>query len=81
MNWDDPAERAALIERIGVDAYNRQHAEHMKSQVRETVNGYDIAAVNTRFGRLFAVRGTDAAFSTLTDAQNHARKLPPRVTS
>jgi hypothetical protein len=41
INWHDPAERLALIERVGIAEYTRQHAEHMaKSEsVVETVNG------------------------------------------
>jgi hypothetical protein len=79
MNWDDPAERAALIERVGIDEYNRLHAEHIAQSVVSTVNGYPIRPVSARgVGRLFAVGGTESAFMTLAQAEAFAREQPTR---
>jgi hypothetical protein len=47
MNWDDPAERLALIERVGADEYNRLFKEHRRSSVVATVNGYGISLEGT----------------------------------
>jgi hypothetical protein len=35
INWHDPAERFALIGRVGVAEYTRQRAEHMAQHVAE----------------------------------------------
>ena len=50
MNWDDPAERLALIERVGADEYNRLFKEHRRSSVVATVNGYGISWKARRTG-------------------------------
>lgn len=73
MDWDDPAARAELIERVGVEEYNRQHAAHMKASVVATVNGHDIRPVGSRWGRLFMVGGTGSAFRTLAEAEAFAK--------
>ena len=44
MNWRDPAERFALIQRVGVTEYKRLHAEHMAKSVVETVTAMRSAA-------------------------------------
>jgi len=75
MNWDDPAERVALLERVGPIEYNRQHAENMRARVVSRVNGYDIRLTSSRFGRLYAVSGTRSAFLTQEQAETYARKL------
>jgi hypothetical protein len=42
------------------------------------VGGYSISRIQTRFGDVYAVVGTDSAFATLAQAQAHARKLAER---
>jgi hypothetical protein len=76
MNWDNPAARARLIERVGVAEYNRQHAAHVARSTVETVAGRAIRPVNSRFGRLFMVEGTGKAFTNIEDARQHARANP-----
>ena len=39
------------------------------------VGGYPIRRVQTRFGDVYAVIGTNSAFATLAQAEAHARKL------
>lgn len=78
MNWNDPIERARLIERVGPDEYNRQHKAHLAASVVSTVNGYGIRPVSSAFGRLFAVDYTKMAFTTLAQAEAHAAGLAPR---
>jgi hypothetical protein len=79
MNWDDPAARLALIERVGHAEYNRQIKAHQDASVVATVNGYPIRPVGSQFGRLFAVGGTDMAFSTLPQAEAYAKAQPTRT--
>jgi hypothetical protein len=74
MNWDDPAERLALIERVGVDEYNRLIQQHFKDSVVLTVNGHGIRPVQTRFGRLYQVGNTGTAFATLAEAEKFANE-------
>jgi hypothetical protein len=77
MNWDDPAARGRLLEQIGADAYNERLKKHQEASTIETVNGYAIRPVASRFGRLFAVAGTNKAFPTLDQAKDFARSQPP----
>jgi hypothetical protein len=76
INWNDPAARVRLIERIGPEAYSAAQQRHFQTSAVAIVNGYPIRPVPSRFGRLFAVHGTDAAFGTLLAAEEHARSLP-----
>jgi hypothetical protein len=76
LDWDSPEERAQLIERVGVTEYNRLLKRHLKKSVVSKVNGYNIRAVFTQFGRLFYVVGTDHAFSTQEEAEAFARSRP-----
>ena len=76
IDWDDHSARAALIERIGPDAYNTAQAEHIRLCVLQTVNGHAIRPVSTRFGRLFAVGMGGTAFSTMKEASAFAADLP-----
>jgi len=73
-DFDDPASRFALIERVGPDAYNNALAAHRAASVIETVNGHAIRPVGSRFGRLFMVGDTGTAFATLNEAHRHALK-------
>jgi hypothetical protein len=72
MNWDDPTERLALIERVGVSEYNRLLREYIAASTCCTVNGHDIRPVFCRFGRLFLVGDTGKAFATLDEARKFA---------
>lgn len=74
MDWNDPAARAALIERVGPAEYNRLAAEHDRSITVATVNGHRIRPVSSRFGRLFMVGGTGKAFATMDEAEGFAWK-------
>lgn len=76
MNWDDPAARLALVERVGTEEYNRLMRAHQAASAVETVNGHAIRPVASRFGRIFLVGNTGTGFSTLDDARKHARTLP-----
>ena len=78
MDWNNPEDRAALADRVGPTAYNAAHAAHVAATTVETVNGYGIRPVSTRFGRLFAVDGTADAYTTLEAARTHAAGLPTR---
>lgn len=81
MNWDDPAARAALAEQVGIEEYNRLHAQHRKASTIATANGYGIRLVGSRFGQLHMVDGTDKAFDTLPEAQAYAATLTKRMTA
>lgn len=78
MDWDDPAARARLIDRVGPAEYERLQAEHWKATTVATVNGYAIRPVQSRFGQLFAVHGTRTAYRTMREAQAYAESLPAR---
>jgi hypothetical protein len=77
MNWDDPAERARLIERVGAAEYARQFEAHRIASTVATVNGHGIRPIATRFGRLFMVGTTGRAFSTLAEAETFAATVKP----
>jgi hypothetical protein len=77
IDWNDPAARFRLIERVGPDEYTRLHAEYLCRSTVATVAGHAIRPVNTeRFGRLFVVGDTGRAFSILPQAETYARKNP-----
>jgi hypothetical protein len=78
MNWDDPAERARLIERVGPAEYNARHAAHIAASTILTVNGYAIRPVGSRFGRIFMVDGAGVGFKTAEEATAHALGLKAR---
>jgi hypothetical protein len=88
IDWSDPDARFALIQRVGVNEYNRLMQEHQARLVEEhqarsavsIVNGYAIKQVQTRLGHVFSVVGTDHPFATLDHAQTYARSLPPGTT-
>jgi hypothetical protein len=72
MDWDDPAERAALIKQVGVKKFSRMYNEYYRKNVAATVNGYNIRpAVGG-----FSVRGK--MFKTLEEAKNYAGTLVKR---
>lgn len=72
MNWDDPQQRAALALQVGPAEYNRRFREYQDQSTIETINGHAIRPVQTRFGLLYAVGGTNQAFSTLDAARYRA---------
>ena len=74
MNWDDPAERLALMRRVGPTEYNRQIEQYHRDS---TTNG--VRQVNTRFGQLFIVVGTKTAFKTREEAEAAAGRIEPRT--
>jgi hypothetical protein len=78
MNWDDPTDRAALIERVGPDEYNRLIEEHHESSTVARINGYRIRPVGSRFGTVFVIDGAGFGFATQAKAEAHARTLPER---
>jgi hypothetical protein len=45
-----------------------------KASIVATINGHEIWPVQTRFGRLYVVGGTERAFSTLAEAEACARE-------
>lgn len=73
MNWDDPTERARLMERVSTAEYNRLAAEHQRQTIIDTVNGHAIRAVSTRWGRLYSVGDTGRAHATIEGARMIAR--------
>ncbi len=76
INWDDPAERALLIETVGAEEYTRLHKQHLEEIVVARVCGHAIRPVMTRFGRLYQVGLGGTAFRTLAEAEAHARNNP-----
>lgn len=77
MDWNDPAARARLIDRVGPDRYEQMQEEHFAASSTGMVNGYRIRPVQSRFGRLFSIDGTTFAYSTQAQAEAEAAKLPP----
>lgn len=76
LDLDTPEGRLAAAESLGPDGYNAAMKAHHDASTVATVNGYAIRPVSSRFGQLFAVSGTTAAFSTLEAATAHAKGLP-----
>lgn len=76
MNWDNPEERLALIERVGAEEYNRLiQAYHEESTVAR-VGGHALRPVGSRFGQLFLVGDTGKAFRTQAEAEVFAAANP-----
>ena len=76
MDWNNPADRLALVERVGIKAYNTAFEEHMKASTIVTVCGHAIRKTRTRFGQLFQVGKTGRAFIKPEDAEKYARENP-----
>jgi predicted helicase len=72
MDWDNPEARAELVERVGLQEYNRLFENHREASIVSVVNGYAIRPVMTRFGQLFLVDGAGQAFFTLKEAEHCA---------
>ena len=77
MNWDDPIQRAELINRVGPTEYNRLIQKHFEASTVAIVNGYRIRPVGSRFGRLYLVSGTNGAFRELEEAKKFAALRAP----
>lgn len=75
MDWNNPADRFHLADRLGPEAYNKAFQEQHRRSIVATVNGHDIWPVGSRFGKLFRVGGTDRAFSTLEAAKKYAEEV------
>ena len=73
MDWDDPAERAALIKRVGVKKFCRIYNEYYRKNIAASVNGFDIRPIGDGG---FAVRGK--MFETLDEAKSYAGTLVKR---
>ena len=71
---NDPSYRADLMEQVGIKKYNELMDKHIKDSTVDTVNGYPIRKVSSRFGMLYAVGGTTKAFKTLDQARDFANK-------
>lgn len=76
-DWDDPAARARLIDRVGPDVYNRLHEAEIDRSTVEVINNRRIRIVGSRFGRLYIVDGTGRAHATLEGARQIARGENP----
>lgn len=77
-DFSDPADRAALVARVGITEYTKQLTDWQNRQTAATVNGYPIRRTQTQWGVLYAVVGTRMAFNTQPQAAEHAATLPPR---
>jgi hypothetical protein len=73
-NWNDPAARNRLIERVGPEEYDRLHAEQTAGSTVAIVNGHAIRKVQSRFGKLYQVGTTGTAFSAFEAAKTFASK-------
>jgi hypothetical protein len=69
INWDDPQARLALVERIGVEAYNRAFDAYVARN--------PILAVSSRHGTLYLVSGTGRAFATREEAEEYLAAWKP----
>ena len=72
MNWNNPLERAELVERVGIEAYNKAFEEYIRKSTIVTVGGHAIRPVQTRFGLLFQCGDTGRAFKSLKEAEDYA---------
>lgn len=67
-SFDDPSHRASL----SPAAYEAERSRAASASILETANGHAIRAVQSRFGRLFAVGSTRRAFSCRGEARAFA---------
>lgn len=66
INWDDPAARARLVERVGISKYNQLFEEHVEKSIVARLDGYSIRPiVSARFGRIFIIDGANIGFRTI----------------
>ncbi|MCA1404678.1 hypothetical protein I6F26_10245 [Ensifer sp. IC3342] len=77
MNWNDPVERAALIEKVGVAEYNRLIEQHFRDMTLMVVNGHAIRQTDGgRWGLLYQVGNTGIAYGSIAQAEAYAKTLP-----
>jgi len=76
INWADSVQRARLIERVGVQEYNRFLAKHRQESIIDVVNGHAIRPEPSRFGTVYMVGDTGTGFTTLEAAKRDASALP-----
>jgi hypothetical protein len=76
INWDDPEERAKLIEKFSVKDYIKGFNKHIEKSTVAIVAGHSIRPVVTRFGKLWQVGNTGKAFKTLEEAETYASDNP-----
>jgi hypothetical protein len=76
MDWDDPAARAELAERVGIDRYNELVAQFQRDSVLVTIHGHEIRARRSaRFGTIYTV-DHDIGFASLETAKAWCRANP-----
>jgi hypothetical protein len=74
MDWDDPAERAALIKRVGVKKFSRMYDEYYRKNIAACVNGYNIRRIADSG---FTICGK--TFKALEEARSYAGTLVKRT--
>jgi hypothetical protein len=74
MDWGNPEERADLLSRGGIKAYNNALAKHVEESTIVTIGGHAIRKIETQFGTLFQCGDTGKAFKELSDAEDYAAK-------
>jgi hypothetical protein len=79
MNWNDPAERLALLIEVDHDEYVRRALQHIKDTTVEAVNDRGIRLFDTPFGSIYMVESAASGFRTLEEAREFARALPVKV--
>jgi len=73
MDWDDPADRAALIKRVGVKKFSKMYNEYYRKNIAACVNGYNIRPIADNG---FTVCGK--MFEALEEAKSYAGTLVKR---
>jgi hypothetical protein len=81
INWDDPAARLDLVERIGVAAYSNAFLAHLAALSRLVVNGRAIRPVSSGFGTLYRIENIGKIFATQAEAEAYARTQPETTPS
>src|SRR5262245_51059476 len=78
MDWNDPAARAELIQRVGRSEYMRLQEAHFAATTVAHENGYRIRSIKTRWGLAYIVDGLGRGGYSLNEALEIARTAPPR---
>ena len=73
MDWDDPADLAALIKRVGAKKFSRMYNEYYRKNIAACVNGYNIRPIAD--GGFTLCR---KMFKTLAEAKSYAGTLVKR---
>lgn len=69
MDWDDPAQRFQLAEKLGAQGYNEAFEKHCETSRIATIKGHHIRPISSRFGRLLMIEGKGTAFRTLAECE------------